>query len=72
MSTTGREVRMIERPGMGPSKKASGNQAGCMHSMNAEGAKGSASPVGCWAKGPKRPEAGQRNHENDRKGSAND
>ena len=50
MSTTEREVRMIEQPGKGPSKKASGNQAGCMHSMNAEGAKGSASPVGCCAK----------------------
>ena len=36
------------------------------------GAQGSVSPVGCWAEGPKRPEAGQRNHERDRQGSAND
>ena len=28
-----------------------------------KGAKGSACPVGTWAEGPKRPEAGQRNHE---------
>ena len=34
--------------------------------------RGSVSPVGCWAEGPKRPEAGQRNHERDRQGSAND
>ena len=33
MSTTEREVRMIEQPGMGPSKKASGNRAACLHSM---------------------------------------
>ena len=37
-----------------------------------KGAKGSACPVGTWAEGPKRPEAGQRNHERDRQGSAND
>ena len=36
------------------------------------GAQGSVSPLGCWAEGPKRPEAGQRNHERDRQGSAND
>ena len=34
--------------------------------------RGSVSPVGCWTEGPKRPEAGQRNHERDRQGSAND
>ena len=33
MSTTEREVRMIEQPGMGPSKKASGRQASYLHSM---------------------------------------
>ncbi len=37
-----------------------------------KGAKGSVCPVGTWAEGPKRPEAGQRNHERDRQGSAND
>ena len=37
-----------------------------------QGAQGSVCPVGTWAKGPKRPEAGQRNHERDRQGSAND
>ena len=37
-----------------------------------EGAEGSVCPVGTWAKGPKRPGEGQRNHEHDRKGSAND
>ena len=30
------------------------------------GAEGSVCPVGTWAEGPKRPEAGQRNHERDR------
>ena len=37
-----------------------------------KGAKGSVCPVGTWAEGLKRPEAGQRNHERDRQGSAND
>ena len=37
-----------------------------------KGAKGRVCPVGTWAEGPKRPEAGQRNHERDRQGSAND
>ena len=37
-----------------------------------KGAKGSVCPVGTWAEGPKRPEAGQRNHERDHQGSAND
>ena len=55
MSTTGREVRMIERPGMGPSKKASDDQSGCMHRMGRpkggtcepqrKGPRGNASPM---------------------------
>ena len=32
------------------------------------GAQGSVCPVGTWAEGPKRPEAGQRNHERDPSG----
>ena len=60
------------RPPLAPWVRASPAPAARERCERPCGAQGSVSPVGCWAEGPKRPEAGQRNHERDRQGSAND